>query len=446
MTRLQRTVRHLLTALLLVLVVFSRAAAVPVENGGGLIPDLLVSMDGRDLPAYALVVEKSIQRLSLIKYDGRYQVVETMRCSTGKINGNKMVSGDKKTPAGAYFFTQAFKAKDLAPLYGTRAFPLDYPNLMDRRHGRNGYAIWLHGTNRPLKDRDSNGCIALENRDIDRLSAHITLRDTPILIAKKVSYRTTAQAETEEKALHAFLSGWNRALASGSYHEYLAFYDSGYLPAISWWMQWLDNREAGPLSAGAIDTRLQYRGIYKDRGLFVVLFDLQLSLGDLTAVAGRRKIFVTFETDTPRIVGDTFLATAPAGESVDTTYSLVSTARALRSRQTGKEAIAALVDKWLQAWSGKDIKGYGASYSMNFRSKQMDKQKWLDYKARLNKTYRYINVSAENTRITRSKGTATVTFMQTYESNVHTTKGMKTLTLKLEDGKWKIFRETFTKN
>ncbi len=400
-------------------------------------------MKDSDQPAYALVVEKRSQRITLFKYDGRYQVVQTMQCSTGKARGDKRVSGDKKTPEGVYFFTKEFEAQDLAPLYGTRAFPLDYPNLMDRRQGRNGYAIWMHGTNRPLKDRDSNGCIALVNRDIDGLSAYIALKDTPILIVEEIAYKPVAKAESEDSAIRSFLSGWNGALATGSYHEYLSFYDSEYLPAIAWWMKWVGIRKPGPQTAGSVDTGLNYLGIYKHRELYVAIFDQQLSVGGLKADAGRRKIFISFKSGDPRIVGDTFMASGAAKDKGSAAYPLLLAAHALRSRSSGKEAIATLLDRWLAAWSGKDINGYGACYAKDFRSKRMDKKMWLDYKERLNKSYSYINVSADNNKILRNKETATVTFLQTYESNAHKTKGMKTLLLKMEDGKWKIFRETF---
>lgn len=446
MDNLKRCGINLILVLLGVLVGSVRAGASPEAARGELIPDLFVSMPGSDRPAYALIVEKNSQQITLFKYDGQYQAVDTMKCSTGKARGDKRISGDKKTPVGAYFFTQVFSDQELAPLYGTRAFPLDYPNFIDRRQGRNGYAIWMHGTNRPLKDRDSNGCIALANRDIDKLSDYIALKDTPILITDQVSYKPSEQAETEDAAIRSFLSRWNSALAKGSYHAYLAFYDPGYLPDIDWWMKWLGTRRPGPQTAGTIDTRLNYLGIYKHRQLFVAIFDQHLSLAGLDAFAGRRKIFLSFKSGDPRIVGDTFVAADSTDQERAVVYPLVLAARELRSRHTGEGAIANLVDRWLAAWTGRDIDAYGACYSRGFRSQQMDLKMWLAYKDRLNKAYSYIHVSADNIKIQRNGDTATVTFRQTYASSAHKGRGIKTLILKMEDGKWKIFRETFRRN
>jgi murein L,D-transpeptidase YafK len=440
---LKRCGINLILVLLGALVGSVCTGASPEAAQGELIPDLFVSPPGRDRSAYALVVEKNSQQITLFKYDGQYRAVDTMKCSTGKARGDKRISGDKKTPVGAYFFTQVYRDRELAPLYGTRAFPLDYPNFIDRRQGRNGYAIWMHGTNRPLKDRDSNGCIALANRDIDKLSAYIALKDTPILITDQVRYKPSKQAASENVAIRSFLSRWNSALAKGSYHAYLAFYDPGYLPAMDWWMTWRKTRNPGPQAVGTLDTRLNYLGIYKHRELFVAIFDQQLSVAGLEAVAGRRKIFISFKSGDPRIVGDTFIVSANANESGAAVNPLIPAARELRSRQTGERAIADLFDRWLAAWTGKDIDAYGACYSRGFRSKQMDLKMWLAYKERLNKAYRYIHVSGDNIKIRRDGDTATVTFLQTYASSAHKGRGIKTLILKMEDGKWKIFRETF---
>ena len=437
----------LLTALLVLLAVPAGTGASAGAVRPGMIPDLFVSMPASERPAYALVVEKKSQQLTLFKFDGRYEVVKTMKCSTGKVRGDKEVSGDKKTPVGAYFFTREFNDQELAPLYGTRAFPIDYPNLMDRREGRNGYAIWMHGTNRPLKDRDSNGCIALVNQDIDKLSKYISLKDTPILIAEKIDYKPLARAQSENVAVRKFLAAWNNALATGTYHEYLAHYDSQYLPDISWWMQWLQARRPRPPADGVIATRLDYLGIYKHRDLYVAMFDQRLTVGDIDVLAGRRKIYIAGIDGDTRIVGDVFMASGdPPLPGNPDGYPLLSAARTIQSRHSGDAAIASLVDRWLTAWSGKDINTYGDCYSTHFRSKRMNKQKWLAYKDRLNKTYSFIHVTGENIKILRDQDRATVTLYQSYASNAIKANGIKTLSLRLEDGKWKIFRETFKRN
>jgi murein L,D-transpeptidase YafK len=146
----------------------SGSAAASPDSG---VPGYLVGFqDGAD-EEYAVIIEKKSQQLFLYGFqDGEFREILRFPCSTGKIPGRKTLSGDSKTPEGVYFFIKEHLDKDLSPIYGAKAFPIDYPNLMDRRKGRGGNSIWLHGTNKPLKKRDSNGCIVLEDADLLKIS------------------------------------------------------------------------------------------------------------------------------------------------------------------------------------------------------------------------------------------------------------------------------------
>ena len=169
-------------------------------------------------------MEKETQQLFLYSCTGTFQEILRLNCSTGRVSGAKMVEGDNKTPEGIYFFTKIHENSELAPIYGIRAFVSDYPNFTDRSEGRGGSAIWLHGTNKILRDRDSSGCVALENENVEKLTQYITLNRTPLIIAQKLSYTPNDPAMTE--ALQKFLSDWNNAVQSGSYSENRASNDT----------------------------------------------------------------------------------------------------------------------------------------------------------------------------------------------------------------------------
>jgi hypothetical protein len=73
-------------------------------------------------------------------------------------------------------------AKKVGDFYGTGAFPINYPNEWDKRQGRNGHGIWLHGTpsdtfSRPPKASD--GCVVLSNVDLDSLAKNLQIGLTP---------------------------------------------------------------------------------------------------------------------------------------------------------------------------------------------------------------------------------------------------------------------------
>ena len=84
--------------------------------------------DGAD---HAILVDKSLQKIFVYSREDLSRPVRTFNCSTGENDGPKDKVNDRRTPEGIYFFTGAYAQKDLAPIYGTKAFPIDYPNPMD---------------------------------------------------------------------------------------------------------------------------------------------------------------------------------------------------------------------------------------------------------------------------------------------------------------------------
>jgi murein L,D-transpeptidase YafK len=414
------------------------------------LPAALVHLDPMRGGQYALLVEKETQRLMLYGHvQGRFKRLMEMSCSTGKVPGDKRVSGDQKTPVGVYFFTRKIHARDLAALYGSGAFPLDYPNARDRAAGRKGYAIWLHGTNKPLKERDSNGCIALQNADLDRLKPYISLQRTPIIIQERLEPAAAGQADRDRDQIFRLLSMWNAALQSGSYHEYLSFYAPDYLPDISWWPQWRRIRQKGgqPSNQSHPPAQSTFTGpiIVKDKSDFVVIFDRIVQVGDRRQPVGAQKITLAQRSGGLRIVEDVFQATTDDLAKDGRQPLLAAVSKLQREVQKGPEEIPELLAGWLKAWSGKDVKRYGSYYHRHFVSQGMNKKQWLEHKQRLNKKYRTINVTASKIRIDEGRDRSTVTFVQNYQSNVYRALGIKKLILKREGDRWKIFRESWRK-
>src|SRR3989339_372189 len=173
----------------------------------------------------AILIEKKNQTLFLYRSEaGEVQIQYKIPCSTGEAAGVKQKAGDRKTPEGIYFLKDEYEDQYLSPIYGTKAFPLDYPNLMDNRLGRDGSAIWIHGTNKVLKPMDSNGCVALENSSILKLAEYITLDSTPVILIEKFNRIDKETVVKQEQEINHLLDQWLKAVESGSYHEYLSFY------------------------------------------------------------------------------------------------------------------------------------------------------------------------------------------------------------------------------
>lgn len=393
----------------------------------------------------AVMVEKSTQQVFLFSSnDGGVYERFKFPCSTGATAGNKLKSGDKKTPEGVYFLTDEYEDRYLSPVYGKKAFPTDYPNFLDRQEGKNGNAIWLHGTNKQLKPMDSNGCVAMNNKDILRLTEYVATGATPVVMVDSISYAAPERIEQERRELLSFVETWVRAIESGTYQEYLSLYDPGYLPNVQWWNQWWKLRKQ------AAGEDLQFRiamdspGIYREKNVFVLFLDMGIELGESRVALGKRKLFVQKTDGALRITGDLF-QTFPKGE-VGNAGMIASAAKDLYLKISLGHSLQKPVDAWLAAWSSKDMKTYADFYSARFFSDGMNKKQWVARKRRLAKKYNSIKVVGSDFKIDKGEKRSVVSFLQDYRADNFRESGVKKLVLVQEEGEWKIYRESWKKN
>ncbi len=255
----------------------------------------------------AIIVEKKTQTLFLYASRGHGLRLELqMPCSTGEVAGRKSLDGDKKTPEGVYFLTDEHEDKYLSPIYGTKAFPTDYPNFIDKATGKTGSAIWIHGTNKKLKAMDSNGCVALENENIEKLAEYVNLNSTPVILVEKINEPDEVKTAGYLHEINNILNQLVLSVERGSYHDYLSFYSSGYLPDTDWWNRWLELRENGGKSDSEFRIKIEKVGIYYHDNQFVALFDYILCFKEREKYIGKRKIFLKDQGGSFKIIGDVF--------------------------------------------------------------------------------------------------------------------------------------------
>ncbi len=395
----------------------------------------------------AILVEKNSQTLFVFSgsksKEGALplQMVFSAPCSTGEIFGPKQEKGDKKTPEGVYFLIDEYEDRYLAPVYGKKAFPTDYPNFVDRRLGKNGSAIWIHGTDKALKPMDSNGCVAMENENVVFLSQYINLNATPLIIVDKLVPGNSEGREQDRQKIAGLVDLWRNAVEKGSYHEYLSFYDSSYLPDISWWEAWQEIRQTMVKNNQTIKLSLKSRGIYRHGDLFVVIMDMGLNAGPKNLHLGKRKLFIQSRENGSKIIGDVFQVKDSRYAKTD--FPLVAAARELVSSPATKATALKTVQSWLTAWSAKNMDAYKTYYAPNFRSEGMSKKEWVERKTKLARRYDYIQVTGDNFKILKKKEGLEVRFLQNYKSSGFSTKGVKQLKLVNIGGAWKISQENW---
>jgi murein L,D-transpeptidase YafK len=223
---------------------------------------------------HAVIVDKAQQRLSIWRIkDGEPSMVDSYRCSTGENDGDKWVRGDMKTPEGVYFFCSIIDGRTLPNKYGLWAFTTDYPNFVDRRRGKNGDGIWLHGRDKPLGAKpDSNGCVALENQDLIKVSRFIKLQSTPIIVVEKLIMAPRSQIMEQERELRNFIESWRQTWESKNLDGYMAHYSPNFQSCWLDFSGWKEKKRRLNKRYSSIGVKLGNVYLYRQNGLITSIF------------------------------------------------------------------------------------------------------------------------------------------------------------------------------
>lgn len=198
-------------------------------------PANILMMDDK-FSHHVLLVEKSTHKLYLYENSNTHpKLLHTFSAATGKYKGDKFVSGDHKTPEGIYTISSFLSKEELlrrhgkyAEIYGSGAFPMDYPNFIDKREKKTGGGIWLHSTdddNRVSKGLDSRGCVVLKNQDLKDVSQYVHLDHTPIIVVQDVFFLSKNSWEKNRKELSDVIQDWSKAWQEKDFNKYIGSYD-----------------------------------------------------------------------------------------------------------------------------------------------------------------------------------------------------------------------------
>jgi murein L,D-transpeptidase YafK len=196
---------------------------------------------------HAVVVDTEKSRLYVYEnVNGRPRFVADYYVTHGKAGAAKSREGDKKTPLGVYHVTGSLPRGKLSDFYGSGAFPINYPNEWDRRLGRSGHGIWLHGTpsdtfSRPPKASD--GCVVLANQDLDAIAKTLQPGLTPVIISDKVEWLSLDDWQAERKALLGRIDEWRRDWESRDVQRYLRHYSKRFQADGQDYQDWADQKQ-----------------------------------------------------------------------------------------------------------------------------------------------------------------------------------------------------------
>ena len=261
------------------------------------VPRYLMQMHAEQ--RYAVVVDTQKSRLYLYQNDkGTPKFVADYYISQGKLGSNKVREGDRRTPIGVYHVTSSLPRSGLADLYGTGAFPLNYPNAWDKRQGRDGHGIWLHGTpsdtySRPPKA--SEGCVVLSNQDLDALAKTLQVVLTPVIISNSIEWLSQDDWQVERDSLLAVIESWRQAWESRNASDYAENYAQDFNADGQDRAAWLARKQTVNAAKSWIKVRVDNISMFRNPGVedhVVVTFDQDYGSSNLSGQMKKRQYWV----------------------------------------------------------------------------------------------------------------------------------------------------------
>lgn len=248
---------------------------------------------------YAVVVDTQKARLYLYRNEnGKPRFVADYYISHGKAGTDKAREGDKKTPIGVYHVTASLPRQKLGDFYGSGAFPISYPNEWDKRQGRNGHGIWLHGTpsdtfSRPPKASD--GCVVLANQDLDALAKNLQIGTTPVIISNSIEWLSLDDWQAERSALSRTIEEWRSDWESLDTEKYLRHYAKRFQAGKQNLEQWAMQKRQ--VNAGKQWIKIEAGNIsmFRNPGreeMVVVTFDQDYKSSNLSNVMKKRQYWI----------------------------------------------------------------------------------------------------------------------------------------------------------
>ena len=162
-----------------------------------------------------VLVDATQSQLHLLeKRQRRWRRLSSWPVAVGRKGVGKTVEGDQRTPLGIYEIIDRRPGEKLPRIYGPGALVLNYPSYLDKRDGRTGSNIWIHGMDpdrASAPERSSSGCLVLANPHVEALMDLVGAERTTVLIARKLEWVHPTSADPEGRILRRRLAQWKEA-------------------------------------------------------------------------------------------------------------------------------------------------------------------------------------------------------------------------------------------
>jgi murein L,D-transpeptidase YafK len=271
-----------------------RARQRPAEN---LLPRYVLQLHPEQ--KHVLVVDSRRARLYVYaNAEGRPRLIADYYVTLGKNGIDKTREGDQKTPVGVYHVTANLPRSKLSDFYGAGAFPINYPNEWDKRLGRNGYGIWLHGVPADVYSRPpraSDGCIVLANPDLLSVGRHVQVGLTPVIIADEIEWSDAAALEAERASLAAAIEQWRADWQSRDTERYLTHYSEKFVSGSQDYAAWAAHKRTVNAAKTWIRVGLTRVAMFRyprEADFVVVTFDQDYRSSGLSNAMKKRQYWI----------------------------------------------------------------------------------------------------------------------------------------------------------
>jgi len=248
---------------------------------------------------HVLVVDSRSSRLYVYANNGgRPRLIADYYVTLGKNGIEKAREGDQKTPVGVYHVTANLPRSKLTDFYGAGAFPINYPNEWDRRQGRNGFGIWLHGVPSDVYSRPpraSDGCLVLANPDLESVGRHVQVGTTPVIIADKVEWASAEALDAERATLAAAVEQWRADWQSRNTERYLDHYSQRFASGKQDLAAWSAHKHTVNAAKTWIEVRLSRQAMLRypnESDIVVVTFDQDYRSNGLNNAMRKRQYWI----------------------------------------------------------------------------------------------------------------------------------------------------------
>jgi len=343
---------------------------------------------------------------------------------TGEVNGDKRLEGDKKTPEGVYFTQSFISRNNLPPTYGYGALPLNYPNFYDRILGKTGHGIWVHGVQEGVEDNSTEGCIALDNGDMEDLVSKNAV-NIPVIISQKLSFLDKDSYFITKNYWINYINGFITAWEKSDFEKFRKYIHTKFKNGdgqdyFKYVMEKKQLMNLYPFRKINIDN---IKIFLKNDSEAFINFN-QMYCANNILVEGNKQLYISNELDEPKIIGELF--------SPSSSYEIT------------EKLAKKFINDWIAAWESKDIEKYKQFYDKRFASAGMNFDKWMEDKLSKFQKYQKISVAIDDIRLKNiSPASITLSFKQKFSADTYSDYGIKVIRLSGCPGNFKIISETW---